>query len=61
MLQIVQAYDRSPIADVATDDADALPRTAKLGIQASTLASKLSSLNMDKHQFKPVWHCTALF
>jgi hypothetical protein len=54
MLQIVQAYDRSPIADVATDDVAAPARTAKLGIPASTLESKLSSLKIDKHQFKPV-------
>jgi acyl-CoA reductase-like NAD-dependent aldehyde dehydrogenase len=35
MLQIVQAYDRSPIAEVATDGADALE--AKQRLSATTL------------------------
>jgi acyl-CoA reductase-like NAD-dependent aldehyde dehydrogenase len=34
MLQIVQAYDRSPIAQVATDDADALEAKLDLAVRA---------------------------
>ncbi len=34
MLQIVQAYDRSPVADVATDDADALEAKFDLAVRA---------------------------
>jgi len=38
MLQVVQAYDRSPIAEVATDDADALD--AKLDLAARALRDR---------------------
>jgi acyl-CoA reductase-like NAD-dependent aldehyde dehydrogenase len=38
MLQVVQAYDRSPIAQVATDDADALQ--AKLNLAARTFRDR---------------------
>jgi acyl-CoA reductase-like NAD-dependent aldehyde dehydrogenase len=38
MLQIVQAYDRSPIARVATDDADALE--AKLALAVRTIRDR---------------------
>ncbi len=34
MLKVVQAYDRSPIADVATDDADALEAKLDLAVRA---------------------------
>jgi hypothetical protein len=34
MLQIVQAYDRSPIAQVATDDADGLEAKLDLAVRA---------------------------
>jgi hypothetical protein len=34
MLQIVQAYDRSPIAHVATDDAGALEAKLDVAVRA---------------------------
>ncbi len=34
MLQIVQAYDRSPIAEVATDGADAMEAKLDLATRA---------------------------